>query len=450
MSTPRKSKRRALRAALIVDDKVYDEVHHHAPERVSVGTDVASRLLVFGERLPKRHVLFDVEADGAYVLNLPPDVDGRIQLRGRSRGIRELWRRQVRSGSKARTLRIRLDPSARGKLRLGECKLLFFFDKPAPYTPPPPFPDELRPELRGMLSNLELASLLSVLIVLGPYFIYVANKHVDPEFEPELDDRFLRVMGVPEPKEEPPPEELEEDDQLLAMEEEEDKKEKEKEKPEKVIQTDKKYSDKAMEKARGVGVIRALGTYGGDGPGTVFDVIQSTENNMGELFAAGMTRTVDADGGDPSGFVPGGEGISASGAVVGTQGFEVTEGGPEIKDMAKQERKIKSKVKAGDADILGDADKRAVQATIRRRMGALQNCYNRALRTNPGLSGKMTYTISISVMGTVTSVNIDADTVRDPSVASCTTTKIKGWRFPNEGAEDSSEVTFTVVFSGES
>ncbi len=118
--------------------------------------------------------------------------------------------------------------------------------------------------------------------------------------------------------------------------------------------------------------------------------------------------------------------------------------------MAKQERKIKSKVKAGDADILGDADKRAVQATIRRRMGALQNCYNRALRTNPGLSGKMTYTISISVMGTVTSVNIDTDTVRDPSVASCTTTKIKGWRFPNDGAEDSSEVTFTVVFSGES
>ena len=195
---------------------------------------------------------------------------------------------------------------------------------------------------------------------------------------------------------------------------------------------------------------RLAARYAGDGPGTVFDVIQSTENNTAELFAAGMTRTINADSGDVSGFVPGGEGISAAGAVVGTKGFEVTDDGPELKDMEKQERKIKSKVKAGDADVLGDMDKRAVQATIRRRMGALQNCYNRALRTNPGLSGKMTYTITISVMGTVTSVNIDADTVRDPSVASCTTMKIKNWRFPAEGAEDSSEVTFTVVFSGES
>lgn len=82
-------------------------------------------------------------------------------------------------------------------------------------------------------------------------------------------------------------------------------------------------------------------------------------------------------------------------------------------------------------------------------MSALQNCYNRALRTNPGISGKMTYTIAISVMGAVTSVRVDEDTVRDPSVTTCTTAKIKGWRFPTEGAEESAEVTFTVVFSGE-
>ncbi|HFE45067.1 MAG TPA: AgmX/PglI C-terminal domain-containing protein [Nannocystis exedens] len=434
---------------MIVDGKVYDEVHQHAPERVSVGTDVANRFLVFGSGLPKKHVLFDVEGDGAYVLNLPPRVSGQIQQRGKLTTISGLWRRQQRSGDKSKSLRIRLDPSARGKLRLGECSLFFFFDKPAPYTPPPPFPEDLRPELRGMLSNLELASLLSVLILLGPYFVYMSTKHIDPEFEPELDERFLVAMGVPTPKEEPPEEEAEEEEQLLAMEEEDEQKEEE-QKVDKVIETNKKYSEKAMAKARGVGVLRALGTYGGDGPGTVFDVIQSTENNMGELFAAGMTRTVGADGSEVSGYVPGGEGISASGAVVGTKGFEVTEDGPDLKDMSKQERKVKSKVKAGDADVLGDVDKRAVQATIRRRMGALQNCYNRALRTNPGLSGKVTYTISISVMGTVTSVHIDADTVRDPSVASCTTTKIKGWRFPNEGAEDSSEVTFTVVFSGES
>ena len=71
MTSAPKSKRRALKAALVVDQKVYDQVHQHAPERVSVGTDVSADFLVFGKNLPKRHVLFDVDQSGAYVLDLP-------------------------------------------------------------------------------------------------------------------------------------------------------------------------------------------------------------------------------------------------------------------------------------------------------------------------------------------------------------------------------------------
>src|SRR5690606_7375492 len=167
------------------------------------------------------------------------------------------------------------------------------------------------------------------------------------------------------------------------------------------------------DKARGVGIARVLGTYGGDGPGTVFDVIQSTENNLGELFAAGMTATVQADGTEISPFVPGGEGISAQGAMVGTKGFEAD--GPELAELEKKERKIKSSVKSSGADIYGDADKKAVQATIRQRTGALQACYNKALQTNPGLAGKISYTITISVMGTVTDVRVNEDTLQDRS-----------------------------------
>lgn len=450
-SPPKPSRRRALRCAAIVDDKLYDEVHQSAPEAVSVGTDVASRILVFGPGLPPTHRLFDVE-DGAYVLDLPPGVRGRVQMRGRNIAIKELWRRQqkAQSGGKGpQSVRLRLDPSARGKLRLGESTVLFFFTEPAPVVPKPPFPEDLKPQVREMFTTLDLSTLAAVLLILGPYFFWASTKEIDTTLTPEIDERFLRVMEIPKPKEDKPPEEEEEEEQLLAQDEEEPKKEKEI-KVDKVVETNKKFSAEALQKARGVGVLRALGTYGGDGEGTVFDVIQSTENNMGELFAMGMTRTIDADSDDVSGFVPGGEGMSAAGAMVGTKGFDVTADGPEMAELEKSERKIKSNVKASDADVLGDVDKRAVQATIRRRMSALQNCYNRALRTNPGLSGKMTYTITISVMGTVTGVKVDEDTVRDPSVQSCTVAKIKGWRFPTDGAEESAEVTFSVVFSGES
>ena len=439
----RTSGRKALRAAVVVDDKLYDEVHQSAPEPITVGSAIANRFLVFGSGTPKTHRLFDVE-DGAYVIDLPAGARGEITLRGKTTTVSRLRRRQ-----EGGALRLRLDPSARGKLQLGECTLLFHFVDPAKVEPKPPFPADLKADPRAMFSSLDLATLGAVLMLLGPLFVYSSVKERDLTIEPEIDERFLRVMAIPpKKKDEPPPEE--EEDKLLATEEDDKVKEKKEEiKVDKVVETNKKFSSEALEKARGVGVLRALGTYGGEGEGTVFDVIQSTENNLGELFAMGMTKTIDADDGDVSGFVPGGAGVSAVGAAVGTKGFDVSDDAPELAGLDKSERKIKSSVKASEADVLGDVNKRAVQATIRQRMSALQNCYNRALRTNPGLSGKMTYTIAISVMGAVTSVNVDEDTVRDPSVTSCTVAKIKGWRFPTEGAEEAAEVTFTVVFSGE-
>jgi hypothetical protein len=71
------------------------------------------------------------------------------------------------------------------------------------------------------------------------------------------------------------------------------------------------------------------------------------------------------------------------------------------------------------------------------------------LRANTGLTGKIIYTITISVMGTVTSVIVQDDSLQDEGVKTCTVNKIKGWRFPTTpGAEASSDVTFSVVFSG--
>jgi hypothetical protein len=194
-------------------------------------------------------------------------------------------------------------------------------------------------------------------------------------------------------------------------------------------------------------VARVLGTYGGPGEGTVFDVIQNTENNLGELFAQGMTTTVLADGGDISPFVPGGEGIAARGAAVQTDGFE-TAGGPTLdkKDM-KRERKVQAVTKVASVDSEG-GDAKALRATINHRKSALQWCYENALATQPSLAGKMAFTISISVMGTVTSVNIDEDTVGSDKVVSCARAKIKGWRFPTNGAQEGAEVSFTMVFSG--
>lgn len=438
---------KVLRIASVIDGLVCDELHQHAPGPVTAGRAVESDLLLFGSRTPKTHVLFAYQ-EGAYVLDLPLRASGRLITRGKSVDIAGLWRKQLRARPNARSLRVRVDPSTRGVVELGETTLLFQFAAPAPVPPKDPFPPELRARPSTMWSRADMTTMLAALLLLGPYFHWAASKEIDYSIAPEIDERFLVKMGLRDAKKPEEKKEEKKDDEEEILKQEDDKP---KPKEEVILadkQLEKKFSKEAINKARGVGIARVLGTYGGDGPGTVFDVIQSTENNLGELFAAGMTATVLPDGTEVTGaFVPGGEGISAQGAIVGTKGFEAQ--GPELEGLEKKERKINSSVKSSGADVFGDADKKAVQATIRQRTGALQACYNKALQTNPGLAGKIAYTITISVMGTVTDVRIGEDTLQDPGVQQCTVAKIKGWRFPTTpGAEQASDVSFSVVFSG--
>ncbi len=435
-----RSRRKVLRIAVIVDGIASDELHQTAPESVTAGSALDNRLMLFGRRVPLRHTLFEYR-DGSYFLDLPAHTKGGVQMRGRKTSVKKLRR----NAAQGETLRLPLDSTARGKLRFGETTLLFRFTKPAPIVPKPPFPVEFKPTVRTMYTRLDLSTMLAALLLFGPYFTWVANQERDPDYQPEVDDRFKIVMGVYEPEEEEEPEE-ESEEEVLAQEDEEEEKEEEEDKPEEtkeLKERPKELSEKAVAKARGMALARALGTYGGEGEGSVFDVIQSTENNLGEVFENGM-GIGNADGGDFGALTPGAEGMGRSGEVVDTKGFDVTDGGPEVAKIKKRETKVKAK----DTEIHGDHDKRAIKGVIRRKMSALQNCYNKALRTRPDLAGKISYSITISPMGTVTGVRIEDDSVGDNSVADCTKKKISGWRFPSDGAEEASEVNFSVVFSG--
>lgn len=412
---------------------------------IRAGSSYDNDLVLFGQRAPEGHKLFDYRG-GAYFLDIPQGVRGKISLGKKAASVGQL-RRKFGKGEK---LRIRLDPRAKGKLQLGESTLLFHFDEPAAAKVRPPFPMQLKPSLDQMLSRRDQISLATSAAMLGSYFVYVATQEVDDSFDTdEIDDRFVQAMGLTE-EEEPEPEEETDEDELAQEDEEKEEDKKEEPDPVKLDkELDKKpdkFSKEAMKQARNVGIARVLGTYGGPGEGTVLDVIDSTENNLGDLFAQGMTTTMLADGGDITPFVPGGEGISLRGSAVESTGL-VTSDGPEIANKDdKRERKVKARTKAKNTNVFGDVDKNAMRAYINRRTSGLRSCYEKALRTQADAGGKMSYVIDISTMGNVTSVKVTEDTLGIASVKACTVAKIKGWRFPR--GEDTAEIDFSVVFSG--
>ncbi len=402
-----------------------------------------------GGQAPRQHKLFEwVEAEGVYYIDIPPETRGKIAL-GKNKASVDQLRKRFAQGDR---LRVKLGTKAKGKLLIGQTKILFQTARPAAPAAKPAFPTEyvdplalLRPDQLALIS---FGAAVCLAILLFIWFGYFADRTPPPPAE-----RFVREMGIPasfyEEKEEEPPEEDAEEDALQQKDEEkkEDKKEEVKEVPDK-LEKPENISQEAFNQARGVGVARVLGTYGGPGEGTVLDVIESTENNLGDLFAQGMSTTAEYQGGEIGEFVAGGGGIDATGTVASNEGIKTGEGPAEVGGTDKKERKVKASAKGSTDNVFGDVDKKAVSATIRQRMPGLQACYEKALRSNPNLKGKMSYTITINPQGRVTDVDVEEDTVNDASVKSCTVAKIKGWRFFSEGAEESSEVTFSVSFTG--
>lgn len=400
-----------------------------------------------GGHAPRQHKLFDwVASEGVYYINIPPETRGKIAL-GQNKATVDQLRKRFGQGDK---LRVKLGPKAKGKLLIGQTKILFQTAKPAAPTAKPVFPAEYVDPLAHLRPNRldasTFAAVAGVAVLLGVWFAYFSDRT-----EPPPADRFLKEMGVPVAFYEEKPEEPEaepEEQNVLEQVDKEEKQDKPEEKVEDNLVKPANVSEAAFKEARGVGVALALGTYGGDGPGTVLDQLNSMENNLGALFEQGMTSTADYRGGEIGEFVAGGGGIDATGTVASNAGLKTGEGPAEVGGTEKKERLVKGKASGTTDSVYGDVDKKAVTATIRQRMPGLQACYEKALRSNPNLKGTMSYTITINTSGRVTDVKIESDSVGDGSVKSCTIAKIKGWRFFVEGAEESAEVTFSVNYTG--
>lgn len=60
----------------------------------------------------------------------------------------------------------------------------------------------------------------------------------------------------------------------------------------------------------------------------------------------------------------------------------------------------------------------------------------------------MTYAMQIGIMGNVTSVVLEKDTMGNKSMDACIQSKVKQWRFMR--AKESTEAVFTLQFTQES
>lgn len=124
-----------------------------------------------------------------------------------------------------------------------------------------------------------------------------------------------------------------------------------------------------------IGVAKVLGTYGGSDNGAVFDVIESTDNRLDDLFAQGMTTTV----------------------------------------------------------VGGEVVANSLDAAVDRQRPSLHEC----AEEHAPIEGQLEITIVVST-GRITTVAVGEDTVANPEFRKCVSDHIRKWTFdPGEVGETS-------------
>ena len=444
------AKVRVLRIGIVQGGRIIEERLVRSRENISIGWSSKATFAVPSEALPKQWLLFELTPKG-YVARFADAMDARIAVGNEVISLAQL-KQAGRIRRQGTAWLLLLDERSRGKISVGDLTILFQF-----VTPPPPQP---RPRLPASVRGSWTTGLDWVFTVIGgvsflAHLVFVMYlRNVDwprkPDIE-EIPDRFVQIMVKAKPPE-PPKNQVTKDDS--TEEKKPDKSAssgaakntaKRELSPAEKARLDAERRARLSEQVRNTGILKLLGAKA-DGSGSIADVLgkgdvdrdqEKAFQGVGGLAVATSEASLRGvkSGTGGSGKVADIGSLRGAGAIAGgTTGAGVTE------------KRVSGVVRSEAPAVDGALDPALVSKEVRARIGAVKACYERALKRNPNLSGKVKVRWTITAAGTVSGVDISDDSMGDSEVASCIKQLVARWRFPAP-AGGSVEVEFPFVFT---
>jgi hypothetical protein len=411
-----------VRAAVLWHDTVLTDLTAPADRPLRVGEAPDNHLMVPDVGgLGAHHVLLE-PAPGGAVLHLTAGMrNGQLRLNGVARPLAD-----VRAERGAEVLLCFGDEAL---IDLGPFALLLRFDRAT--TAPP------RRTVASALEASMLGSLLAALTVhvgaLLAAFLFWAPEPAFATLDLQSRPAIVRVQPPePEPEDEPVADAPDTDRVAKAAEGlegafgEPDKKDRSR------VPT---RDAEPVKKATTVGVHRALGSdLLGRGP------LKSVMGRDDGFAAALDAAAAGADGDLHVGRGAGAMGLRGTGNGGGGTGFGSIHGmgtldaGKGKRAGAKLGRRTKTArkppVRRGPPALTGYCKEADLLKVVQARQKGIAYCYEKALRGNPELAGKLTLSWRIRLDGRVAAAFVEGDTVGDAEVARCAVRAVKTWRFP--------------------
>src|SRR5579871_786440 len=452
-------KPKILRIGIIQGGRIVEERLVRKRDNITIGQSAKNMFVVPSDALPRNWLLF--EASGSqYVAHFSDGMDARIAVGNEIISLSQL-KQTGKIQKKGTSWPLPLDERSRGKISLADMTILFQFVTPPPPQPRPQLPASVRGSaLTGVdwfFTTIAAISFLLHLVLI----IYLRN--VDWPRKPDIEavpDRFVQM--VVKKQEEKKPEVKKVDDTKKDEEKKPEKKkgadEEKKQAAPKHVMTEEEKAKAAEEKARAdaerrarlaeqvkqTGLLKLLGAKS-DGEGSIADVLGKGDVDRDQEKAfQGVGGVGVANNNDQlRGIKSGGTGSGRVAAVGNLRGGAGIAGGGT--GEGKAEKKVSGVVKSEAPAVDGELDPAMVAKEVRTRLGAIKACYERALKRNPNLSGKVVIHWTITQAGTVSGVDVEQDTLGDAEVASCIKSLVARWRFPAPSG-GSVEVSFPFVF----
>lgn len=440
---------------------------------VSVGTTERNTFTVASSELPSSFELFTM-AGGQYQLNFTDKMEGQLAL---AEGIKKLADLRSNPGTRRGPTgwQVPLSETSRGKIQLGGVMFLFQFVVPPPPQPKPQLPAAIR---AGWVKNIDwtynacFSAFLVLAIASIAYVEYVYDPIVDDEFS--LDDsRLVRLLATPPPVEEPEPTpeaEANPNDTAAntpaaptptehrpaptAAEREASRTAAAERRSEAATAAANRAVDAALSALNNSAEFAALTGANDTGRGSARDTLgqgglmAGTERdlaNVGGISAASGQVGVRRGGlASAGGGGLGGRGLGQGGAVA-SSGNAIGSGQEIVR-----ERVIRGNADIGSGDSTGgegQVDPNAVARIIRGQIGGIRGCYERELRNNPTLAGRLEMSFTIGASGRITRISAGGPLASSsPAVGSCVSSRLRGLVFPTpEGG--SVEFSFPFTFT---
>jgi len=408
----------------------------HENEKFTLGQSPENDLTLFGQEFPKRHILFE-KRNGYFKLNLPNYVkEGEIKV-GESRlNLKELIVHDILPREN-NGYTVKLAPNKQGYLTVGDTRIEFLFERRKIIRQVIPQFDGfawLNVAFKGLFSDLTFKLIFLFLFTLNAVILYLF-KDYEVKIEEKVDvakvsQRFAKfILKAPE-------EIAEISTSMTASTSEEDTDangDKQKEKS-----AARKGAKRGSGKGGGNPAASSglLSLIGGTGEGT------KTSNVVDALVDRGLVADLKSILGGGTNLKVGGQktkdGIDPLDQLIGTGGSGGIDDFLSAMDEEVEEVTLKKTVrvnlatatsKSGSEEALGYRSEQSVMSVVNARMGRITWIYEKYLKRQPNLMGKVSIQFTIAANGFVTEVRILESTINHPQLENDIVNLIKRLKF---------------------